>query len=161
MTKEIYLTQNQVALVDDDMFDFLDYWNWIAKYDPKRGIYYAVRNRTINDPPKPWAYRMHRVIINCPSGFDVDHINRNTLDNRKENLRIATRTQNNGNKIKQSNNTTGYKGVSYNKKYRKYQAEIQYKKVRHILGYYDDVLEAAEAYRKAAAELFGEFARFE
>ena len=89
----------------------------------------------------------------------IDHINMIKSDNRLCNLRIATVGENNQNRQKQSNNTSGYKGVSLNKKTKKYQARIMYNKIGVSLGNYDSAEEAAEAYQTAAKELHNEFAR--
>ena len=111
---------------------------------------------------------MHREITNAPKGMQVDHINGNTLDNRKENLRVCTRSQNMMNRGKQNNNKSGYKGVSYMKKkdpnyeYPKpWRAQIKCptnQKVIH-LGCYKYPEQAARAYDKKAIELFGEYAQ--
>ena len=102
---------------------------------------------------------MHRVIMDAPKGMDVDHINGNGLDNRKENLRICTRSQNLHNSKKPSTNTSGYKGVIWNKQCRKWQAKIHTSgKTRH-LGLFVGILDAARAYDEAAVTDHREFAR--
>lgn len=105
---------------------------------------------------------LHRIILERILGRGLkenefpDHVNYNTLDNRRENLRLATRSQNRANTQKQRNNKSGYKGVSWSKKARKWVAQID---SVHI-GYFNTPEEAHVAYCEKAKELFGEFARF-
>lgn len=104
-----------------------------------------------------------RLIMNAPTGMEVDHISTDTLDNRKANLRICTMLQNRGNRNKQANNSSVYKGVTYNKhrynKRKKWQAKICSNGVHIHLGRFLTAEEAAAAYNTKAVELFGEFAR--
>jgi hypothetical protein len=103
---------------------------------------------------------MHRVIINAPVGSIVDHRYGNGLDNRKVNLRIVTRTQNQYNRRKTAKKTSSkYKGVHFKKVINRYSAEICCNGKRTHLGYFDNEIDAAKAYDKAAKELHGEFAR--
>jgi hypothetical protein len=91
---------------------------------------------------------------------EVDHINGEGLDNRRENLRLATHAQNLKNLKVPKNSTTGFKGVSFRKDKRKYEAYIKYdNNPRKRLGYFKTAKEAAEAYNDAAAEFHGEYAR--
>jgi hypothetical protein len=103
--------------------------------------------------------QMHRLILNAPKGADVDHINGNGLDNRRENLRICSRAENLRNRGIQRNNQTGYKGVCWNKSKNTYTAQIQYEKTTYRLGTYPSAKEAALAYDKAARRYFGKFAK--
>ena len=101
---------------------------------------------------------MHRLITQCPEHLHVDHINHNKLDNRRKNLRVCNRKQNQGNSRKQSNNKTGFKGVfrSPNGKFIA-QAKIDLKSI-HI-GTFETAEEAAKAYDKVALAEWGEFAK--
>lgn len=101
---------------------------------------------------------MHRVILNTPLGYETDHSNGDGLDNRKENLRIATASQNKWNRNKYKNNTSGYKGVSWEKDRGRWRAYIILKTERIHLGYFNDKHEAARAYNAAAIKYHGEFA---
>ena len=103
--------------------------------------------------------KLHRLVMNASQDMYVDHINGNILDNRKENLRICTMQQNNCNTKLRSNNSSGYKGVSYNKENRKWRAYIAVHGSTHYLGYYKTAKEAAERYNKAAPIYHGEFAQ--
>ena len=89
----------------------------------------------------------------------VDHENGNGLDNRRTNLRIATTSQNNRNTALRSTNSSGYKGVSWNNENQRWKAQIQTDGTKTFLGYFDDLLDAAQAYNDAALEQHGEFAR--
>lgn len=99
---------------------------------------------------------IHRAIMNCKPGKFIDHINRDRLDNRKENLRIANRSQNNANMRIQDRNKLGVKGVCLHRG--RYQASITVKKKTIFLGNYDTAKEAALAYDEAAKMYHGEFA---
>jgi hypothetical protein len=151
MTKRIELTQGKVAIVDDDDFKFLMQWYW---YYSKGG--YAVRNGYVGN--KRGTIYMSCEIMKSPSGSDVDHISRNKLDNRKENLRICSRIENMANTSKHKNNTSGYKGVSWHKASKKWLANISIEYKRIHLGLFDSPIEAARAYDKAAKESRGNYA---
>lgn len=102
---------------------------------------------------------LHRLIMNTPNDMDTDHINRNKLDNRRENLRIATRSENNMNKKMQTNNTSGYKGVGWNKQNQNWRAKIKVGDKHLNLGSFQDKILAAKAYDDAAKKYFGKYAR--
>lgn len=152
-TKEIPLTQGKVAIVDASDYDFLMQWAWMARLE--RHCCYAVRRFSV-DGKQCWA-RMHRVIMEAKTGTMIDHINGNGLDNRRDNLRLATTSQNTQNKKIGANNTSGYKGVDHRS--RKWRARIWLHGQEYHLGYFDSDIAAAHAYNKAAERLHGEFAR--
>lgn len=108
-------------------------------------------------PPK--QIKMHRYLLDAPEGMQVDHINNDPLDNRRENLRLATASQNQANRRKRTETTSKYKGVSWHKKARKWRATIGAGngKQEH-LGFYEDPKAAARAYDVRARELWGAFA---
>jgi hypothetical protein len=94
--------------------------------------------------------------------YDVDHIdNSNPLNDRINNLRLATRSQNNANRGKQSNNTSGFKGVHWDGFTSRWKAEITVNRKNINLGRFDKPEDAHAAYREAAIKHFGEFARFD
>lgn len=106
-------------------------------------------------------YFIHRLIIGVVKGFEVDHINRNKLDNRRSNLRLASRGENSQNKAKAKNTTSKYRGVCYRPKLNKskpWTGYISKNGKRFELGYFDNEVDAAKAYNKKAKELWGEFA---
>ncbi len=150
--KEIPLTKGKVAFVDDDLYEFLMQWKWSTL---ENDHYYAVRTDKFNK-----MILMHRVVMNAPKGTKVDHRNSSeTLDNRRENLRLCTNSQNTCNSKKRSDNTSGYKGVTWSKVSQKYQAGITKDGQRYHLGLFIDPKDAALAYDAKAHELHGEFAR--
>jgi len=137
--KQIKLTKGQFALVDDDMFEYLNQWKWHLS---SHG--YAMRR-----PPRSKVIYMHRVINNTSDSELTDHVNRNKLDNRKKNLRGANRFLNGINRGKNKNNTSGYKGVSSNKRNGKWQAFIHYSYKRYYLGDFIAIEDAVEARKQA------------
>jgi hypothetical protein len=153
--KLIPLTQGKFAIVDDEDFEMLSKFKWSATLYGK--TFYAMRT----------AHRMkmniflHQMIITAPDGMEIDHINRNGLDNRRRNLRICTRSQNLANQGLHSNNTSGLKGVSWCRQTRKWKAQISINHKHKNLGRFEDPEEAHAAYIKAAKKYFGEFARSE
>jgi len=152
MTKEIPLTKGLVAIVDDDDFDLIKKYKWRALTG--KGLQYAV---TSTFPLKSMS--MHRLIINAPDGKQVDHIDGNGLNNRKSNLRLCTHSQNQRNSKLSSMNTSGYRGVYFDKYHRKWAAEISVNNKILKLGRFFSKVEAAKAYDKAAVEYGGEFAK--
>lgn len=154
MMKQIQLTQNQVALVDDVDFQMLSQWKWHAV--KSRNKIYSYRQDCSKIPYK--TVLMHRIVINAKNGDIVDHIDGDGLNNQKSNLRICTNTENMRNREKPLNNTSGYKGVSLYKRYSRYVAYIFFEGKRKHLGYFDDPIDAARAYDAKAKEYFGEFA---
>jgi len=149
--KEIILTNGKICLVDDKDFDELSQFNW---YETQCG--YAKRHKRIEG--KLTSIFMHRVVINAVKGQIVDHINRNPLDNRKENLRISDKSTNAMNRGKQKNSTSGYKCVYHDKRNNTFDAYITAKGKRKFLGSYKTAIEAAKAYNEFAIKLHGEFA---
>lgn len=99
---------------------------------------------------------MHRYVMrdHLKQGYEVDHINRDRLDNRKSNLRVVTRQDNMKNKSKYSNNTSGYPGIKWNNKLKKWQVQITVNKHRHHLGVHTEFQDALLARRKAERDLF-------
>jgi hypothetical protein len=152
--KEIQLTRGQVAIVDDIDYERLLAYSWYALYDNKMDGYYAVHNTGRKNGWK--RISMHRFVTSAKKGQYVDHINHNTLDNRRCNLRICRPSQNQANARLRSDNSTGYKGVrAYEGRY---YAIIRVNGKGIHLGGYNTPQEAGMAYDKAAIKYFGEFA---
>ena len=100
---------------------------------------------------------MHREILNTPEGLDTDHINGDGLDNRRENIRVSTKSQNQANRRNlQSNNTSGFKGVDFHRG--KWRAQIKVDGRKIDLGSFDTPDEASGAYLRSAHHHFGKFA---
>lgn len=155
MSKLIKLTQGKFAIVDDEDFEYLNQWKWhVSK---KRNTYYAQRN-VFAAKGKQKTILMHRLLIKPDKGFGTDHINRNGLDNRRENLRQCTRSQNAQNAKLRSDNTSGYKGVTYSKTNKGYVVFIRVKGKRKYLGCFNTATEAARIYDENALIYHGEFA---
>jgi hypothetical protein len=107
---------------------------------------------------KNGTVKMHRILLKAKSNEEVDHKKpENKADNRRNNIRIANRSQNNSNKVMHPNNTSGYKGVSWSKGMKKWVVQVNANKVRNIIGYFNDPEEGYKAYCKAAKKLHGEF----
>ena len=100
---------------------------------------------------------MHRMIMQAPKGVEVDHINGNGLDNRRENLRLATRHENCRNARKQQGCSSRYRGVSWYKTKQRWESRLNFNGRLYHLGYHDDEEDAARIYDNKARELFGDF----
>jgi hypothetical protein len=158
--KYIELGKGLRAIVDDEDFEELSKDRWYVKYrkDRKHKQYYAFRSVFLNK--KNTFMLMHRQIMGVEKGDTrkVDHINHNTLDNRKENLRVVTHQQNQFNRKKEIGCSSKYKGVSWYKRDSNWMACIKINKKTKYLGYFSSEIEAARAYDSKAIELFGEYA---
>lgn len=154
--KEIPLTQGEVAVVDDDDFQWLSQFKWHVERQGRMS--YASRCPKYGKSP----IYMHREILGAiPDDLVTDHKDCNGLNNRRSNLRLATRAQNVRNKRKLSNNTSGFKGVSWRGRDKRWRATIMVN-YKHIeLGLFKTKEDAAKAYRDAASRLHLEFARYE
>jgi hypothetical protein len=147
---ELPLTKGKVALIDIEDIPRICQWNWCAlDYKRKKGLFYAVREA---DGKK---VRLHRFLLNAPRHLLVDHKNGNTLDNRKQNLRLATHIQNGANK--RPKGEMNLKGVQKGKK--RFYANFCHLGKRYRLGSFATAEEAARAYDAKAFEVHGEFAR--
>lgn len=154
----IELTRGQVAIVDDDDFDRVAQYKWQYIKSVKSDNGYATRMAYMGYREKRKVILMHRFIINASSNMEVDHKNNNGLDNRKENLRLATTSQNRFNRKTLSNNTSGVKGVIVDPEYpNKFVARISSNGKNKYLGRFTDIEKAREAYNNAALQLHGEF----
>lgn len=148
------------VLIDEEDFELVmsRKWNTYKKDIPKGRIYFICGqyNGKNND-----TIRLHRLIMKCKKndGKVIDHINGNTLDNRKVNLRICTIGQNATNQAKRRSNTSGYKGVTWHKQDKLWQAQIMVNYKRIFLGLFEDPKEAHKAYCDASKKYHGEFGR--
>jgi hypothetical protein len=154
--RRIHLSEGKYALVDQTDFYRINNLDWFAKED--FDSIYAVRFFKRHGKNSK-LLSMHRFIYNPPAGLVVDHRNCNGLDNRRENLRPATRSQNTCNTPKRKNTTSRFVGVHFSKKSKKWVAQIKYKGGKKWLGYFDNEIDAARVYDLAAVKYHGEFAR--
>lgn len=147
----IPLTQGKFAIIDAEDEHIVSQYQWTAA---RRGNTWYAQSHTGHN----FLY-MHRLLLGLKRGGPVcDHINGDGLDNRRTNLRTCTHTQNLRNRRLQSNNTLGFKGIR--PRSGRWQAHISLNRQQRFLGTFDTAVEAAQAYDRAASELFGEFARF-
>jgi beta-glucosidase/6-phospho-beta-glucosidase/beta-galactosidase len=152
--KLIKLTKDKYSIIDDEDYETISKNKWSAYKG--HNTYYACR--TIKKDKKKTSVQMHRTILKLTDpSLVVDHVNGNGLDNRKENLRICTDSQNLMNRSKPKNNTSGYKGVSYSKSKKKYTAQIGINWKVYNLGFYDTAEEASKVYQERAKKEFGKF----
>jgi hypothetical protein len=158
---QIPLTQGRFAIVDDEDYHWLVRFRWCVGRTGAKHQHARRAARTSDGKFKDIL--MHRLIMGDPDGLQVDHINGDTLDNRRANLRLATPRQNMANQKVKINNTTGFKGVSKAKATahtkKPYSAFINAGLRKHKnLGSFATAEEAARAYDAAAREVHGEFA---
>lgn len=153
--KEIELTQGRVALVDDEDFEELNRFKWFAHR--WRHGWYAKRNLQRVEGKRPFL-SMHCQIMGKISGLEMDHRDGNGLNNQKDNLRFATRSQNMANR-KPSPKSSKYKGVSWDTNKKKWVSCLRKNKISRHLGYFLNEINAALAYDEAARKYHGEFAK--
>lgn len=153
--KRIPLTQGKEALVDDEDYEAVSAFKWFATQSRPGSLWYAAR----------WVYQdgeririwLHRELMNLPDDLDVDHIDRDGLNNQRNNLRPATTFQSAANKSIRSDNTTGYRGV-YAHRNGRFYVYVQHNHDKRYVGAFATAIEAAHAWDAVAKELFGEFA---
>lgn len=144
-------------LVSDEDYEELSRYKWYLMANGSVVRYQYLRKEKTS---RGWRSRyklhqVHRHIMQPPKYMVVDHINHDRLDNRRDNLRVCTRLQNQQNMLKGKLNTSGYKGVRRNGS--GWVAEIKDNKKYKYLGIFQDIREAARAYDKASKELHGEY----
>lgn len=154
---QIALSQNQFTIVDEEWYAYLMQWKW---HISRQG--YAVCNVHVKGSGRKHAKSicvlMHRLILDAPEGIEVDHIDRNRLNNTIGNLRLAKRGQNAANSSLRKDKTSKYLGVSYFARDNKWDAQITVNYKSIFLGRYDTEEEAAIVRDEAALQHFGEYA---
>lgn len=159
--RTIPLTQGQFAIVDTSDYGWLSQYSWQAQWNTKTQSFYAIRTTSAANGKKPTTIRMHREILGLAVGDPriADHrISGDTLNNRRSNLRIATQFQNQHNRRRRRDNSSGFKGVTPYQG--KWKAEIVENGNWHYLGWYETPEEAYVAYCEAARKYHREFAHF-
>lgn len=143
--------------IDEEDWEKIKDYKWYSKLIPRyRGKYHAMAGAT-NEYGRPTTVSLHRIIMDAPKGKQVDHINGDSLDNRKENLRICTPSQNRANQRAPSRNKHGYMGVA--KIGPSYYGRVTCRGKTHNMGPYETAKEAARAYDRKKLEKFGAFAK--
>jgi len=148
-TVEIETIQGQTILIDAEDLPLVFRHDWYAIHIDAKYWHAITTDRVL----------MSRLILDAPASRVVDHVNHNTLDNRRCNLRLATKSQNAANAKRQKGRSSEYKGVAWFKPKQAWQAYIRVNYKMRRIGLFDDEVEAARAYNVAALEAFGEFAR--
>ena len=150
----VELTQGKIAIIDTKNVPLIKNYPWYAWFNKNTNSWYAAHKTAKR------FFWMHRLVLNATKGVFVDHVNHDSLDNRETNLRFCTQSQNHHNQRIRSNNSTGFKGVSFNKQRHGYMALIMVNKKRVELGVFDTAEKAHAAYCEAATRFFEDFACF-
>lgn len=157
--KKIELTRGQMAIVDDEDFDELNKYKWFAAWNSCTKSFYATRQ--IRCGSRQRALRMNRVILGLEFGDkrQGDHVNLDTLDNRKGNLRVATHQQNMLNRSIFSTNKSGFKRVSLKNSINKWAVQYRLFGKNNHVGYFNSKVDAAQIYMLISYMKHGEFSR--
>lgn len=143
--------KNKFTLVDDDVYKWAKNFKW---YLSCNGYAQGFIKNSLNS--KSLIF-LHREIMRTGKEFVVDHINHDKLNNQRKNLRNCSRAENQFNQKLRKDNTSGFKGVRFNKKTGKWRADIMMNRRSKFLGHFPSAQEAAKAYTESAKRLFGRF----
>jgi hypothetical protein len=167
--KEIKLTQNQIALIDDEDYEKISKHKWYARYSNFTKSFYALRNGKISDGINNCkSIMMAREIMNTLVDELCDHIDHNTLNNQKYNLRNCTKNGNMQNKKIKEGITSKFKGVSLRvgkyktidgtrKIFYRYRSQLHHNSIKIYLGEFKSEINAALRYDEEAFKLFKKF----
>lgn len=153
--KELTTSNGIKFLVDDSDAELISGCTWGA-YRRKDGKCYVQRYAWING--RQTTELLHRVLLNPGKGVMIDHVNHDTLDNRRSNLRICNNRQNQWNQKKHRDSKSKYRGICWHRDYEMWMARISGPNGRITIGFFEDEIEAARAYDSFATSLYGEFA---
>lgn len=157
--KLLPLTKDKFALVDDDDYYWLSQWNWFAV--EIKNTWYARRSKKkgILRSNEKYEIYLHRIVMRCSDiDFVIDHLDKNGLNNQKENLRMCTKSENNKHTSSHKNSSSQYLGVSYDKNRNKWSANLMNNGKRILFKRYNTEIEAAKAYDITAKTQFGVYA---
>lgn len=140
------------CLIDTEDLDIIKYYKWSISFDKTINGFY-VRNITQKNNIRK-TYNIHRLVMKCPSGLQVDHINHNTLDNRKSNLRNCTQAENVQNIRVPRRNKTGVIGLNWSKRDKKWSVKFKVNKKDIWVGYFRDFEEAKKVALRERAKYF-------
>lgn len=152
--KEIELTQGYVAIVDDKDFEYLSQWKWCVNSP----VFPSTNRYAIRNVKGKKQILMHRFIIEAKEDDYVCHIDKNTLNNTRENLQLYTASQRRQYSKIRKDSTTKYRGVYKNKKKGRYYAVTYFEGKSKSYGGFKTAYEAAKAHDKIAKKLYGKFA---
>lgn len=155
--RRIPLTQGQYAIVDECDYDSLIGTRWYAQWAPNTNSFYA-KAIGIRRGSGYLRVAMHRIVADIQSDRLGDHVNGNTLDNRKRNIRPSNNSENTSNSKLSTKNTSGFRGVSWNRWRRGWHSYIRIDKKLIHLGFYATAEEAAQVRDTAAIRYHGQFA---
>jgi len=147
--KKIKLTKNKFTIVDDEDFELLNQFKWFYN-----NLGYAVRSKKRKNSRKSDTIYMHRVINKTPFDFFTDHINQNKLDNRKTNLLAVSGIENGRNRGKPKHNTSGFKGVAWDKSRNKWIAYLRVNYKHIYLGRFLDIDDAIKARKQGEGRIW-------
>ena len=143
------LTKGHEAIIDAADVHLVKGWNWCALVT----TWTVYAHRCGGPKGKQKSYYMHRILMGDPKGLEVDHIDGNGINNRRSNLREATKAQNRHNQRVSIANSSGYKGVSWHKSCDKWHARIKRDGKSQHLGLFKTAEAAHAAYCRASAEI--------
>ena len=146
------LADGTTFLFDADKIDRIRGINWYRNYRNSEGKVLYITNHD--------GYKLHQFLMDCPEGFEIDHISLDTLDNRSCNLRVVTHQQNQMNQPLQRNNSSGVSGVSFYPPRSKFRARIKIGQHDIHLGYYGTFEEVVQARNVGMECMFGEYGRY-
>lgn len=153
--KEIQLTQGKTALVDDADYLYINQFKWFAKQHTKGGVWYATRGRRVSG--KRVEDKMETFIIQVPNGMIIDHKDGNGLNNKKDNLRASTRSENARNC--KTYGRSKYTCVSWSETHQVWVVRVTMDGKRKFIGTFKNELEAAIIANISMRKYYGKFAR--